>query len=314
MPWDEYWPIADGHADTLTAVRNEHRSLFQESESGHLDLPRLLQTGVDLQVLAICAENRGESNHWASEIISQFESEMAHSHEKALWLREQSDWELWDSRGSVGFLVSLEGLEPLNGRPDTLREFHRMGVRMASLTWNHTNPFAGGAMDEGGLTGLGRDVIAMMEELGMALDLSHLNRESFWQVIEMNPKCPVLVTHANADRLCQHPRNLRDDQIKAVASLGGTIGVALFPPFLAGEIAEIRDVVTHISHIFSVGGEECVALGCDFDGIGKTPVDVKSIRDLPALFAAIKEASMGESSLAGVLGGNLCRVLRRTGS
>jgi membrane dipeptidase len=251
---------------------------------------------------------------WAKEIIRTFEGEMLRNPGSAVWLRTQTDWKSWEERKQSGYLLALEGLEPLAGRPEALREFHRLGIRMVSLTWNHTNEFAGGAMESGGLTDIGRTAIAIIEELGMALDLSHLNRDSFWQVIEMNPQCPVLVTHANADRLCPHPRNLTDEQIKAVSIHGGTVGVALFPPFLKGDMATIEDVVNHLLHIWKIGGKECLALGCDFDGIGKTPMGIETVLDLPRLYQAIRAGFTDDSVVMGALGKNLCRALRKTGS
>jgi membrane dipeptidase len=313
MAWHAQWPIADGHADTLTVLYQQKRSMFERSINGHLDLPRLREAGIDLQVLAVCSERRKNPGQWAKEVLHAHNKDMMDHPGEALALKYGSDWETWRQKKQTGFLLALEGLEPLEGQPGALRDFYKLGVRMASLTWNYTNEFAGGALETGGLTQAGRDAIAIMEELGMALDLSHLNRESFWQVIELNPQCPILVTHGNVDRLCPHARNLTDDQIKAVANFGGTVGVALFPPFLAGETAEIHDVIAHLSYIRSIGGIECPALGCDFDGIGKTLAGIAKVEDLPTLFLAIQAAAQEDPALVHALGNNLYRVLKRTG-
>lgn len=311
MTWHGFRPVADGHADTLTALGEQERSFWGISERGHLDLPRLIRAGIDLQVLAVCSEDRLSPGVWARQLLSSFISETAGEGDQINLLKDLRDWERWESTEKVGLLLSLEGLEPLEGDPEALEGFYRLGIRMASLTWNHTNPFAGGAMEKGGLTDAGRELIQHMGELGIALDLSHLNKESFWQVIEAKPKCPILASHSNAAAIIDHPRNLEDDQIRAIAELGGTVGVALYPPFLTGAGATLVDAISHIKHIHRVGGAECPALGCDYDGIHLTLEDVTGVDELPRLFTAIRQ-NFAETEWGGIIGANLTRVLRRT--
>ena len=313
MAWNSLWPVVDGHADTLTALENQQRNFWEESPRGQLDLPRLGRAGIDLQVLAVCAERRLSPKNWARNLIGLFVEEVAANSGKVLLLREKDDWARWRLTGIPGLLIALEGLEALEGEPGALEEFYRQGVRMASLTWNHGNAFAGGALEHGGLTSAGREVIRRMEGLGMVLDLSHLNAESFWQVIREEPRCPVLASHSNAAALLRHPRNLDDEQIRAVSDLGGTVGVALYPPFLTGAAASVADAVRHLEHIGAIGGDDCPALGCDFDGVGQTLDDLADVSKLPALFAALGGSERGSSNLGRILGGNLYRVLRRTG-
>ena len=312
MPWKQYWPVADGHADTLVAATGESRSFFQESAHGHMDLVRLRRAGVDLQVLAICAEERGSSYAWAVGLLEEFARKYREHTEDCVWLREAEDWRLWENSRKTGVLLALEGLEPLEGEVKRLEEFYALGIRMVSLTWNHANPFAAGVLANGGLTRKGRMALACLTDLGMALDLSHLHQEGFWEIIRAQPPGPVLATHANAAALMFHPRNLTDDQIKAPADLGGTVGVAMYPPFLTEETANVRHALKHIEHIMEVGGMGCPAFGCDFDGIKETPRGITDVTDFPEVFAAMEEEGWAPEVIQGIIGANLVAVLRRT--
>lgn len=312
MPWQHYGKVVDGHADTIVAADEGKRSFFSESNRGHLDLIRLRKSGVDLQVLAVCAEQRTSPYQWAIRLLKQFAEEQREHAAECIWLKDIADWESWMSGEKIAVLLALEGLEPLEGDKNRLEEFYSLGVRMATLTWNHANPFGAGVLANGGLSSVGMNVIQRMSSLGMALDLSHLHQEGFWQVVNSKPKGPVLVSHANAAALMAHPRNLSDDQIKAVADLGGTVGIALYPPFLTLGTATVVHALKHLEHIMKVGGKDCPALGCDFDGIKKTPEGIKDVTDLPVLLKAMEEKGWDYQTIHGIIGANLARVLRRT--
>jgi membrane dipeptidase len=313
MSWHGIWPVVDGHADTLAVLCEQGRKLGQLSEKGHLDLPRLKRAGIDLQVLALCAQERPNAKRWAKDIITSFAKEMKTFEEEAVWLCSAKDWERWEEGGSVGFLLALEGLEPLEGQPEALFELYDLGIRMATLTWNHSNPFAAGINGSGGLTSKGRDVIEIMGELQIVLDLSHLHYDGFQEICRKPPQCPILVSHANCTAIHKHPRNLDDDQIRFVSELGGTVGLALFPPFLGEEDqVSLSDAYRHIDHLMQIGGTECPALGCDLDGILVTPLGIEDVTDLPALFTGIDSLYHSDMATRQIIGGNLLGVLRKT--
>lgn len=310
MTWNGFWPVADGHADTLTAAAEQGRFFQERSSKGHLDLPRLREAGVDLQVLALCSERRENPRAWAEELLSSFEKNTDALPDDVFWLRNKQDWKEWNDKKGIGVLLALEGLEPLEGDEGLLDEFYAKGIRLITLTWNYANPFGAGVLARGGLTKKGFAVVRRASELGMILDLSHLHPDGFWDVILHADPGPILVSHANSASITPHPRNLSDDQIRAVAERQGTVGLALYPPFL-GETSNLMEMAyRHLEKIRTIGGEKCPALGCDFDGIGVTPPDIQEVTDLPKLFAGLSYRGWTNEAIHGVLGANLVRVLQ----
>ncbi|PFA65289.1 dipeptidase [Bacillus sp. AFS015896] len=180
----------------------------------------------------------------------------------------------------IGVLLTLEGCEAIGKDTMKLRLFYRLGVRSFGLTWNYANLLADGALETrgAGLTTFGQHVVQELNMLHLWTDVSHLNERSFWDVIEIatNP----IASHSNCYKLCQHPRNLNDEQIRALIKKNSMIGVTFVPQFLTSERqAHITDIVRHIEHICSLGGEGNIGFGSDFDGILETVVDVSVYRD-----------------------------------
>lgn len=306
-----YWPVIDGHADTLVKAAVEKRRFSRLSREGHLDLPRLYQAGVDLQVLAICAGTREEPYRWAAGLLDSWEREYETVVSEVVWVRTADDFRVWESGDKVGVILALEGLEPLEGEIGRVEEFYSRGIRIASLTWNWANQFASGAncQNDQGLTILGRELVLQAQSLGLLLDLSHLGPKSFMDLLSLVKK-PVIVSHANVYDLQPHRRNLRLEQIKAVASTGGTVGITFYPPFIGeGEIACDR-LIPHLEYIIKHTGEDAPAIGGDFDGMDTTPVDLKQVNDLKNLAESMERAGFGSEIRGKILGKNLYRVLK----
>ena len=308
-----WWPIVDAHADTLARLSEEGRSLGERSTRGHSDLPRLLEAGVSLQVLAICTEDMNAESGLRDTLtmIDRLYGDL-HGREDAFVVCTRADLDrLGPNR--VGFILGLEGAGPLGGRLGLLRVLHRLGLRLLGLTWNGRNEFADGVKVEGGagLTGSGRALLALAEELGIVVDLAHLNEQGFWDAVAA-AKRPVVVSHANARAICDHPRNLTDAQLRALAAHGGVVGLNLYPPFLttAGR-AGLDDILRQLGHLLEVAGPEAVGLGFDFDGIEVTPVDLPEITALPRLITALDRLGLDPAARAGLLGGNWLRVFRQ---
>ncbi|PER23457.1 MULTISPECIES: dipeptidase [Bacillus] len=180
----------------------------------------------------------------------------------------------------IGALLTLEGCEAIGKDTMKLRLFYRLGVRSFGLTWNYANLLADGALETrgAGLTTFGQHVVQELNMLHLWTDVSHLNERSFWDVIEIatNP----IASHSNCYKLCQHPRNLNDEQIRALIKKNSMIGVTFVPQFLTSERqAHITDIVRNIEHICSLGGEGNIGFGSDFDGILETVVGVSVYRD-----------------------------------
>ena len=162
----------------------------------------------------------------------------------------------------------------------------------------------------GGLTSFGKDVVREMNRLGMVVDVSHLSVNGFWDV-EKTAEMPYIASHSNARGVCSGARNLSDDQIRAIAGHGGVIGINLFSPFVADkERVGLEDVMRHIDYIIKLAGDDCIGLGCDFDGIDKTPVDLQNISHLKKLLDRI-EKEYGKETADKIAEKNFLRVLKK---
>ena len=207
-----------------------------------------------------------------------------------LRVEKSRDLDEAEANGKVACLLALGGAEPLCGNLDLLPLFFRLGVRCISLTWNGRNCFADGCAEEitgGGLTRSGRLLLSRMEELGIILDLSHLSRAGFLDALALTTR-PPLVSHANCHRLCEHPRNLTDKQLKLLAEKGGVVGINFYPQFITGtDTASLDQLIDHFVHAASVAGVEHVGIGSDFDGISNSVEQLDNAACYPALLAGL---------------------------
>ena len=217
----------------------------------------------------------------------------------------------------------MEGLSGLHGRVDFLDVLYAWGVRHAMLTWNEVNEFAHGASchEDKGLTSLGIKALDRMEELGMLVDVSHANERTFWDVCEHTTK-PFIASHSNAYALCAHARNLKDDQIKALAARGGVIGMNAWPEFIDGAAPSAERLADHVDHIRDLVGIDHIACGFDFcDYLTSDTLDsftssdvvtegLESAANIPSLFALLRARGYSEEDVEKIAHGNMMRVVK----
>jgi len=312
--------VVDTHCDTLLQVLpppgsgRSPRRLGERSAEGHIDLPRLREGGVDCQVFAIYTgwrPNPPEALLRALQLVAAFEEECERS-EELVKAESHGDILRAAEEGRVAGVLSLEGSEPLMGDPSLIRVFHRLGVRMMSLTWNWRTPFADGlsaARAEGRLTELGVEALGEMERWGVILDVSHLTDGCFWDVVEVAER-PFVASHSSCRALCDHPRNLTDEMIRAIADHGGVVGINFAPDFIDEERATLERVVDHVEHVIDVAGVDYVGLGSDFDGIRSTPEGLEDVSRMPAITAELLRRGYSEEEVRKILGENHLRVFR----
>lgn len=330
MPAQPSVPVVDLHNDLLTAVQHqEEREL--EGAFGEFWLPQLHAGGVALQVLPFFTDEPfvGEGALRRCLLALDLAARLAAAHpEEVTVVHDAADVRaLADgTEQRVGLLLALEGLEPVGDDLEVLRVLHRLGVRMASLTWNRRTMFGDG-QEQGPLarlTRLGVAAVAEMERLGMALDVSHLNEGGFWHVEEVATR-PYLASHSSCRALNPHPRNLTDDQLRAVGARGGVVGINFWGRFIGPDPGPDA-VVDHVVHALEVAGEHAVALGPDFmwdytqvtspvigraatEGLDElAPMSLRRPDTLPALVERLT-ARVGEDVARAVCGGNALRVL-----
>ncbi|MGN1020748.1 MAG: dipeptidase [Aristaeellaceae bacterium] len=295
--------IADTHADTLYAMGVEHATKLTITPE------RLRRGGVTLQTLALWTGPEGRRG----DVEGIIQAELAQLPVlEAAGVRRVDD-PAQAREGECCCMLSIEGGEVFEEGLHTVEAWRRRGVRMAALLWNNDNLLGHSAKSgsDEGLTPYGVQVAREMQRLGMAVDVSHLNEAGFWDLFAKGDR-PPMASHSCVRSLCDHFRNLNDDQLEAMVQYGGYIGVNFFPAFLATEgQVTVRTLAEHIDYICQMGGAEIVGLGSDFDGISRTPRGLDHPGDLPNLFNELRRMGYSEDAIAGIAGGNLLAYFQR---
>jgi membrane dipeptidase len=303
--------VVDLHCDTLLEIHAGQRRLSDRSTKGHIDLPRLREGGVDVQVFAayVAPKLAARGPDRARELIRAFKAAVAASPDLMVHATTVAAIEQARREHKLAAVLSIENGDALGGRLEALDEFYREGVRMLGLTWNPSNALGDGVLGRrhGGLTDLGRAAARRMEALGMVVDASHLSEAAFWDLMNAS-RGPIIASHSNAAALHPHPRNLTDEQLRAIARRGGVVGVNFYPGFLGS--ATLTRVLDHIDHMVRVMGIDHVALGSDYDGIPQAPAGLEDAARLPNLTAGLQARGYAMEQIRKVLGGNALRVLR----
>ncbi|MCP4673076.1 MAG: hypothetical protein GY857_17425, partial [Desulfobacula sp.] len=224
------------------------------------------------------------------------------------------------SKESTAVVIAIEGATPLRGKPELLEHFYKRGVRLLTIAWDD-NEFCGTVFgDKSGLTELGEKLIHKCNDLGVIVDVSHASDKAFYDIASIT-KVPFIASHSNAREICPNDRNLSDDMIRLIADRGGIIGLTYGSGFIEPEyykrelvcrnkilkgfkdktisIQEAREIkhkalsnvddatlpllVKHAKHILKIGGENCLALGSDFDGVYSLPQSISGVQSLPKL-------------------------------
>lgn len=307
--------IVDGHCDSLISFVNNDRTLNDSSEGGHWDIQRARHAGVALQFLAAFIETEYKPNRSMQRGLQLIEGAhrfIVNHSDQVFLIQGKLDLEQIPSSDRLGILLSVEGGEILGNDLFILDLIFKLGVRALGLTWNQRNALAAGvgeADTQLKLSNFGQKVVKHMNKLGMIVDVSHLNEAGFWHVLEVS-KDPIAATHSCAKALCAHPRNLTDQQLRALRRHKGIVGVNFYPQFLKETgVATRDDVVRHICHIAEVAGVETVGLGSDFDGIEETPDGLGHVGDYHHLLDDLIKTGFSNSEVEQIMGGNFMRLL-----
>ncbi|WP_282941980.1 dipeptidase [Paenibacillus sp. RC67] len=266
--------IIDGHCDVLYKMYQKRDLDFYNSQSTGLDVTfsRMVQSGVKIQFFAIFlseAIRQPYFDHYL-EYINIFYQKII-SDPRIKLIKNQTDLLEVMSGTKKGAILTLEGADAIQDNPLYTQTLFYLGIRLIGVTWNYGNWAADGVLEprQGGFSKKGIRFIKECNDLGIMMDVSHLSEKSFWDVAAMSAK-PFVATHSNAKAVCGHPRNLDDDQIKAIIQKQGRIGITFVPWFVNDQgSASISDLAKHIDHICALGGEKQLVIGSDFDGISQ---------------------------------------------
>ena len=261
----------DAHADTPTRLLDENKSLFKNDL--HIDLNRLIKNEC-MQVFAtfISPEYKNNAMERVNSVVANFLKE-AEKNEFAI-CKTHKDIEI--AKGPCGIL-SLEGGEPIENLED-IEYLKSLGILMIAPTWNYKNQLGCGVLEkeDTGLTDFGKKAIKKMNELGILIDVSHLSEKSFWDVCKISQK-PICASHSNSKTIKDNLRNLTDEQFIKIRDMKGCVGINFYPPFLGDNIECIID---HINHFLSLGGEDNIGMGSDFDGVDSLPKGMEGYQDM----------------------------------
>jgi membrane dipeptidase len=246
-----------------------------------------------------------------------------------------SDVERIVSEGRLAALMGLEGGHAIEDDLENLLHFHEQGIRYMTLTHNCSHGWAGSSSDSHdsgvvdlGLSAFGREVVREMNSLGMIVDVSHVSDDTFWDVLEVT-RAPIMASHSSARALADHPRNLTDEMLGAVADNGGVVMINFSTLYLdpekipawkvfsgwhwfthpSGPETPLSMLVDHIDHLANVAGIDHVGLGSDFDGVPTLPEGLKDVGDFPNITVELVRRGYSDEDVRKVLGGNVLRVL-----
>ena len=327
--------IVDMHSDALMWKRD----LLGRNNRGHVDLPRLEDGHIGLQIFSSVSKtprglnydhNDGDSDSITMLSIGQLqpmrtwfslaERSLYHaqkleeaakaSNGRLMLVRSKGDLqrlitERMADKGVVGGLFSVEGLHDLEGKRANLDRLYDAGMRMGGITHFFDNELGASmhGVSQGGLTPFGREIIGAMEAKGIIVDVAHLSHKGVAEVLSI-AKRPVVSSHGGVQATCKVNRNLTDEEVKGIAKTGGVVGIGYFEGAICSTKPE--DIAKAILHVRDIAGIDHVALGSDFDGAVETAFDTSGVAHVTQ---ALMDAGMSEADIAKVMGGNMVRVL-----
>ncbi len=307
----------DSHVDTpmffSEGVRFDHRD-----PKVKVDMHKLTEGRMDSVIMAayLRQEERSEEGHRAAtekarSLLMQIK-EMVEGVRGAQIAYTPKDAFRIKSRGQKAIFLGIENGYAIGHDLSLVEDFRRMGVAYMTLCHNGDNDICDSASrsngEHGGLSAFGRDVVREMNRVGMMVDLSHAAESTFYDVLDVSQE-PVICSHSSSRLLCDHPRNLTDDQLRAIAEVGGVAQATFYPGFLRtdGE-ATIKDAVRHILHMIDVAGVDHVGVGSDFDGDGGVP-GLNDESEMINLTRRLMAEGFGPTVLKKIWGGNIVRVM-----
>lgn len=314
-------PIIDLHCDTIMALYQKKDNELK-SNNLQIDINKLKEGNYLAQVFAMFVFLRGNDNPFkvCDEMIDLFYSELEKNKAEIKIALNSKDLIKNQNNGLLNAILSIEEGGVIDGVLSNVDYFYERGVRMICLNWNFINgighpnftlsekPDFTKPNTEKGLTSFGIEVVKRMEKLCMIIDVSHLSDKGFWDVFNNTTK-PFIASHSNARSICNHVRNLTDDMIKALSSRGGVMGLNFCTNFINSDanITYTSDIVKHALHIIEVGGIDCLAIGTDFDGIGRT-TEIDHAGEMGKLYEAFKEAGLSDDDIEKIFYKNFLRV------
>ncbi len=318
--------ILDAHNDTMMKAVNP--STYQlatnigESTDFDIDLNKMTSAGVDLLYFAAFTDDLGSWRENHNAILASLRGLKITRDLNSDRFRIPMCFSDVISGIEAGVLMGIHSIEGAYAFTDNnmiglLKQYDDLGVKVIAPVWNHSNSLGEGTLEKyldeipspPGLTKLGRSFVGAMNHLGIIIDVSHMNDRTFWDTVKTT-NMPIIASHSGVYALREHVRNLKDDQIKAIAETGGVINVVFCRNFLGDASADVSVLVDHIEYIIKLVGVDHVGLGSDFDG-ATMPVGLKDLSEIGKIEAELRTRGYDEADLKKIMGHNNLRVLKK---
>ncbi|MFD3158572.1 dipeptidase [Haloimpatiens sp. FM7330] len=307
--------LIDMHCDTILMMMNQKEKFnFVNNDLG-VDLQKLKKSNSMAQFFAAFVNLKEDNDplERALDMIDRLYQEIDKYKGEIKIAKNYCELMNNNNEGKISAFLTIEGGEALKGKISNLRNFYKLGVRLITLTWNYKNeigyPGCELKFKNKGLTEFGKNLVHEMNNLGVIVDVSHLNDAGFYDVIECSSK-PIVASHSNARSITNHSRNLTDDMIKKLADNGGVMGINFCNAFLSkNRKASVEDMIRHIEHIRNVGGIDVIAIGTDFDGIDNPP-EIEHMGEMNKLEKALYKNGFSEEEIEKIFYKNTLRIIK----
>ena len=311
------FPVFDLHCDTALALLGKNLrecgSLLKNQY--HIDLERAAQFSGYAQCFACFTSDefpRGDVKP-----VELFEREMVsvlrevEKHNNSIRLAYNAvDIDTNKQENLASAILTIEGPAGFAYDPELLEDLYTVGFRMTTLGWNDKNPLVGSHATGGGLTDLGVQYIKEAQRLGMIVDVSHISDEGFYDIMNITT-APIIASHSNCRKICDHTRNLTDDMFRQICQSGGVAGINLYTEFL-GKNADLNTVCDHVLHWLDLDPTgKHIALGGDLDGCDSLPEGFSGVQDYPNLADKLLERGLSESMILDIYWNNALEVFRK---
>ena len=295
--------VFDGHCDTPIELWLQNQPLLENTLA--VSLARAQRLGTWAQFFAFCTawvEAKLPRPEIFARALDNFHAQLRENEDKITLCRTVSEAETAMQAGKCAAFLAIEGAEAVREDEGLLERAYEMGVRMISLVWNLPNSLAAPCGSDEGLTEKGRHFFTRAQALGMLVDVSHVSEKGFWDMIGLAEK-PVIASHSDSFAVCPHPRNLTDDQFRAIRDLGGVVGLNLYLDFVGEPTMDA--LVAHVEHFLNLNGEKTVCLGGDLDGCEALAAGMTGMQDAPKLYDALKARGYSDALLEDIFWNNL---------
>lgn len=307
----------DLHCDT--AGRIFYEKLHLNKSICKVDIEKLKKGNCLGQVFAIFVDQKLNPDPYEEfiKIYERFIHEVEANSLDIKIVKNMDELNRAESENKIGAFLSIEEGEVVKGSVNKLHDVYNKGIRILTITWNYKNklgyPNYQFKYKDKGLTEKGREIVYECEKLGIIPDVSHLSDKGFYDLIDICTK-PFIASHSNARAITNHPRNLTDDMIRALANKGGIMGLNFCSEFLQNhdkEIAELESIALHAEHIKNVGGIDVLCIGSDFDGISNE-VEIRDASEFDKLYSVLEKHNFTQREIDKVFSGNVKRVFKET--